>query len=206
MFFYNGNTHKTCTFSTADKICEAALTLFSQQGFFNTSVHHIQQEAQVSIGSIYHHFGSKEAIANKLYAKILDQMNDAFVDIISQHESFQDKYFHITKLLFEMTETESRTMKFIFHTKYSEYCDLNKSIYQSKPFQTIYKEVTISCDSEVMKEQLETIDLIMASLFSLPIQLIQLHLDGVIKTPITERTAITNKLVWDGLCDHKTIK
>ena len=33
-----------------------ALQLFTEQGYFNTSVHDIARTAKVSIGSIYHYF------------------------------------------------------------------------------------------------------------------------------------------------------
>lgn len=204
MFFYTKNTHKLCTFSTSDKICEAALTLFSQKGFFNTSIHNIQKKSNVSIGSIYHYFKSKEYIANNLYKNILSQMDESFIDVMSQHETFQDKYFHIIKLLFEMTEKEKRTMRFVFHSKYSEYCNSCKPIYQTTPFETIYKEITLNCDSEIMKKQMPSISLIMSSLFSLPIQLIQLRLDNIIKEPITNQTDVVNKIVWNGLCEKNS--
>ena len=200
MFFYTKNTHKLCEFSTADKICEAALTLFAEQGFFNTSIHHIQAKSQVSIGSIYHHFGNKKAIANQIQKQILTQMDLAFIDVISQSQSFQDKYLQLINLLFTMTEDEPRTMKFIFHSKYSEYSNLHKSIFQSAPFKSIYNEVVNDCNSPVIAEQLESIDLIMSTLFSLPIQLIQLRLDKVLTQPITQRTDIVFKTVWGGLC------
>ena len=205
MFFYTKNTHKLCKFSTADKICEAALTLFAEQGFFNTSIHHIQEKSQVSIGSIYHHFGNKKTIANQLQTQILTQMDLAFAEVIAQNEScqdtsFQDKYLQLINLLFTMTEEEPRTMKFIFHSKYSEYSNLHKSIFQSAPFKSIYNEVVNDCNSPIIAEQLDSIDLIMATLFSLPIQLIQLRLDKVLTKPITQRTEIVFKTVWGGLC------
>ncbi|WXU00481.1 MAG: hypothetical protein Ctma_1197 [Catillopecten margaritatus gill symbiont] len=202
MFFYTQNTHKLCEFNTADKICEAALTLFAQQGFFNTSMHHIQKESKISIGAIYHHFKDKKGIASALQENILAQMDVAFIDVINQHKTFEEKYFNIVKLLLVMTEEEPRTMKFIFHSKYSEYSDLNKSIFQSKPFQNIHHEMTSGCENDAFNQQECSIDLIMATLFSLPIQLIQLRLDGVIKKPITDRAELIYKVIWDGLCSE----
>ncbi len=205
MFFYTKNTYKLCEFNTEDKICEAALTLFSQQGFFNTSIHHIQKEAQVSIGSIYYHFDNKQDIAQTLQTKILEQMDMAFIDVLNQHNLFHEKYFHIIKLLFTMTEIEFRPMKFIFHSKYSEYSNLNKSIFQTKPFKSINREVANNCNSDIIKRLSHSIDLMMATLFSLPIQLIQLRLDGIVKTQLTEQTDIVFKTIWDGLCKQQII-
>ena len=62
-------------------IFETALKLFTEKGYFNTSVHDIQKEANVSIGSIYHYFKNKEAIARAIYSDLLIQMELAMVEI-----------------------------------------------------------------------------------------------------------------------------
>ena len=43
-----------------------ALRLFSEKGFFNTSVQDIVAAAGVSVGFIYHNFSDKEGIARAL--------------------------------------------------------------------------------------------------------------------------------------------
>lgn len=50
-------------------ILDAALELFSHRGYGATSVRHIAGAAQVSTGSVYHHFKDKEAI----FKSLLDQ-------------------------------------------------------------------------------------------------------------------------------------
>ena len=129
-------------------------------------------------------------------------MDLAFLDVISQHNSFQENYFNIVALLFIMTEKEPRTMRFIFHSKYSEYSDLNKSIFQSKPFKIIHNDMIKHIKNPKNMQQTDSIDLIMSDLFSLPIQLIQLRLDKVIKEPVTEQTHRVFKSIWNGLCDE----
>ncbi len=50
-------------------ILEAALALFSHQGYRSTSIREIAQAAGVSTGNVYHHFPDKEA----LFRTLLDQ-------------------------------------------------------------------------------------------------------------------------------------
>lgn len=50
-------------------ILEAALHLFSKQGYRGTSIREIAQEAGLSTGNVYHHFPDKEA----LFRTLLDQ-------------------------------------------------------------------------------------------------------------------------------------
>lgn len=55
---------------------EAALELFSTQGYGATSMRQISQKAGVSLGNLYHHFGSKETI----YQKLLDEYWQKLLD------------------------------------------------------------------------------------------------------------------------------
>lgn len=59
---------------TRDLILSTALRLFSERGYFATSVHDIRRSANLSIGSIYHHFDSKESIARAIYDDLISRM------------------------------------------------------------------------------------------------------------------------------------
>ncbi len=54
-----------------DKVLEAALRLFDDFGYSAATIEDIRLQSDVSIGSIYHHFGSKEGIAGALYSESL---------------------------------------------------------------------------------------------------------------------------------------
>ena len=67
------------------KILEAALGLFSSRGFRSTSMRRIAEEAELSVGNVYHHFSSKEEIFQRLideyWQKVLDpelELNQIF--------------------------------------------------------------------------------------------------------------------------------
>lgn len=62
--------------ASARKVLKAALQLFSRQGFRATSMRQIAKRCRLSVGNLYHHFGSKEAIFQRLideyWAVLLD--------------------------------------------------------------------------------------------------------------------------------------
>ncbi len=62
------------------KALEAALGLFSKQGYGATSMRTISEASGLSVGNLYHHFGSKEAIFQRLideyWEHLLDPNND----------------------------------------------------------------------------------------------------------------------------------
>jgi AcrR family transcriptional regulator len=58
------------------KVLKAALSLFSRQGFRATSMRQIARRSGLSVGNLYHHFGSKDTIFQRLidqyWAVLLD--------------------------------------------------------------------------------------------------------------------------------------
>lgn len=72
---------------------EAALELFSTQGYGATSMRQISQLAGVSVGNLYHHFSSKETIYQQLldeyFEKLLDP-NDALQQLFERADFPED--------------------------------------------------------------------------------------------------------------------
>lgn len=58
------------------KVLKAALSLFSRQGFRATSMRQIARRANLSVGALYHHFGGKEAI----FQRLIDQYWQVLMD------------------------------------------------------------------------------------------------------------------------------
>jgi len=57
-------------------ILEAALQLFSTQGYHGTSIREIAAEAGVSTGNVYHHFPDKETLFKSLLDQYWDYVGD----------------------------------------------------------------------------------------------------------------------------------
>jgi AcrR family transcriptional regulator len=62
----------------ADKVLDVALRLFDGVGYEMTTIEDIRLQAEVSTGSIYHHFGSKERIAAVVYVRALRGLHLGF--------------------------------------------------------------------------------------------------------------------------------
>ncbi len=63
------------------KALEAALELFSTQGYGATSMRAISEASGLSVGNLYHHFGSKEAIFQRLIDEYWDHLLDPNNDL-----------------------------------------------------------------------------------------------------------------------------
>ena len=60
-------------------VLEAALECFAKSGVEGTTIQHIQRAANCSIGSLYHHFGSKEGIAEELFIDGIQNLNQGML-------------------------------------------------------------------------------------------------------------------------------
>lgn len=165
-----------------ERVLTTALKLFSERGYFNTSVHDIQREAGVSIGSIYHHFGNKEAIAKALFDHIESSMRDEITAITDRYSSCHDRCRAVISYLFEETEKGSDAMQYMLYAKHREFMPDEKPVCSSRPF-TLMKEMV---ELGMKKEEILQMDISVAavSIFGGAIRLIFLRLDGVLENPL----------------------
>ena len=67
-FTTGSRTDAALTTDRRRSILDAAGPLFAEKGLRGTSIDDIRVSSGASVGSIYHHFGSKEGVAGALYA------------------------------------------------------------------------------------------------------------------------------------------
>lgn len=172
-------------------ILKTALKLFTERGYFNTSVHDIQKAAGISIGSIYHHFGNKEAIAIALYRSIEEQMDKAIVKIHAKHQTAEKRCKAVITYLFETTENDMAAMQYLLYAKHKEFMPDEKPVCSSKPFMLMKAIVMEGIENgEIIK-----IDPNVAavSIFGGAIRLLFLRMDGVLEQPLSSFT----DEIWD---------
>jgi AcrR family transcriptional regulator len=75
--------------STKSLLLDAAAKVFLQHGFTATSMDMIRQEAGVSNGSLYHHYPTKAALADALYAYTLRDFHAVLLPAVAGRASAQ---------------------------------------------------------------------------------------------------------------------
>ena len=73
----SANATSSSAGSTADTILDAAAGVFLAHGFAAASMDQVRQAAGVSNGSLYHHYPTKAALADALYAQALRSLHAA---------------------------------------------------------------------------------------------------------------------------------
>ena len=54
-----------------DAILSSAMSLFTERGYFGTTMRDIAKGADMTVASIYHHFASKQIILQEMMVSIL---------------------------------------------------------------------------------------------------------------------------------------
>ncbi len=115
-----------------DEIVLAALKLFAEKGYFNTSLIDIKEAAELkTVGIIYQYFKTKQAIAAQLHADILDNLSISIDDIKVNNEKSSEQLRGIVDLLFKLTDEAPYVMRFLLTLKFSEFLPDAKPLHES---------------------------------------------------------------------------
>lgn len=95
------------------QIIEAALRCFSEHGVANSTIEMIRQASGASVGSLYHHFGNKEAIAAAVF---IEGMRDFAGQVMSALATAQGAEGGIKALVRANVEWISS------HPEWARYC------------------------------------------------------------------------------------
>jgi AcrR family transcriptional regulator len=115
------------------KALEAALDLFSTQGYGATSMRAISEASGLSVGNLYHHFGSKEAIFTRLINSYWDRLLQAdhplqkvfvaanFPDDLEElaaaiEETVEENKASILLVFIDVIEFRGRHIRFFYET------------------------------------------------------------------------------------------
>ena len=178
-------------------VMQAAIHLFTTQGYFNTSVPDIVRESGVSTGSIYHHFGDKEGIAKTLFEMLVARMENAFNTIERQHDTAQARCRAVIELLFRLTEEEPEVMTYMLFIKHKEIMPGAAPICSSKPFRQMRQMIV---DGMANGEVRHMDDMVAAaSVFGGALRMINLRLDGVLEEPLEEYLDEIWRCAWQSV-------
>jgi AcrR family transcriptional regulator len=123
-----------------DEILLAALKLFAQKGYFNTSLTDIAEVAGIkNTTAIYQHFKNKQMIAAQLYTNIFDSLSISVDDIRRRNQKSSEQLRGIVDLLFKLTDEAPDVMQFLLILKLNEFLPLEKPVMETAAFVKMIK-------------------------------------------------------------------
>jgi len=181
----------------SERIIAAALQLFTQRGYFSTSVPDIARTAQVSVGSIYHHFKDKEDVARALFVGLMEGLQEALAKIAHDNATAHDRCRAVMAMLFELTESNRDAMDFMLYAKHRDFLPSERPVCSSKPFETMRAFVQDGMENG----EIRNMDVMVATscLFGGAIRLITARLDGVLAEPLPDRLDAVWDCAWRGV-------
>lgn len=180
-----------------ERVLETALQLFSERGYFNTSIHDIRRAAGVSIGAIYHHFGNKETLALSLYDTLLARMQHDIEAAAGQHQDCLARSRAIIARLFALTVEQPRMMQFVLLAQHREFLRDQPPICSSRPFRFMREVV----EEGIAAGEVRALDPWVAAtnLFGGALRMMNLQLDGVLDRPLRDHLDDVVDCAWRGV-------
>ncbi len=105
---YNPQRKRSKNMKTRDKIIQASIALFNEQGERNVTTNHIAAHLSISPGNLYYHFRNKEDIILSIYEEYArNLLLDTFPQVTSEVEP-------LDAIILYMDSVFQTTMKFRF--------------------------------------------------------------------------------------------
>jgi AcrR family transcriptional regulator len=107
---------------TQDQVLQAALKLFAQKGYFNTSLPDIKDAAGITTATgLTQFFKTKQAIALALREHILDSLSISIDDIRRRNRKASEQLREIVDLLFKLTDDAPEVIQFLLFMRSEEF-------------------------------------------------------------------------------------
>ncbi|HSL86422.1 MAG TPA: TetR/AcrR family transcriptional regulator [Bacteroidales bacterium] len=144
---------------TKDKIYNSAMNKFTEKGLERTTIQEICRDAEVSIGSFYNHFNSKEDIIYEIFKRAdlnFEQFKEKNVDKKGIRElilEYMDYYVSFVQT------NDIQFTKFFYNTSNHYF------VQEKRPMQEVLKSILREYDLELNMYYVEDTDMLVDRLF-----------------------------------------
>jgi AcrR family transcriptional regulator len=113
---------RATTLALRANILAGALRCFEEHGIEGTTVSDIRRITNCSIGSLYHHFGSKEGIAEELFIEGIRAFNNGMISQLKRTKRAEDSVKGVVRFYCEWT-AKNRPLAHYLHSRNIEFSD-----------------------------------------------------------------------------------
>jgi AcrR family transcriptional regulator len=166
---------------TEQRILLGALHCFIQQGYFNTRIPDIVAASGVSTGSIYHHFKDKQHLAEALITQLINGLDRAMAQLISQHETPMRQIRALIEWMLTLTDAEPALVSFILYARHREFLPHQPPLCTQQPFEQMRRLVVRARQNGDLPPLDEMV--LAAAVFGPALRIMQAAVDGVLPRP-----------------------
>jgi AcrR family transcriptional regulator len=167
---------------TRERIERAAIKLFARRGVSGTSMRDIAREADVSLGGMYTHYPSKEALAWELFSRNWAMLGlDVRARVRASRNSLRDQLRAMAAYIFDLHKREPDLVTFIYFSRHEHLRRVKSSL--PNPYMMIRMAVADAMTREEIPHQ--DVEVATAMVSGILIQMIDSKALGRIKQDLT---------------------
>lgn len=142
-----------------DEVLQAALKLFAQKGYANTSLTDIKDAVGLKTTSgVYQYFKTKQAIAETLRENILDSLSISIDDIRRRNRKASEQLREVVDLLFKLTDDAPEIIQFLLFVKTEDFLPDSTPLMDSAAFNKIKRII----QNGIKEGEIKNIDYLLA--------------------------------------------
>lgn len=163
-----------------ERILQAALELFVEQGYFNTNVPDISKRSRCSVGSIYHHFLNKEEIAAKLYDSGIKRFRHALASVVTPDQHLEQNIRSIVIAFLEFAESHLLLSRYLWLARHNEFLNADLRHPTTVGFDELGRKLTRMIKQGERAGQIPPLqaEVLWSILFGMPLSYVRDWLDG----------------------------
>lgn len=179
---------------TRERVLAAARRLFVRRGYFNTAMPEIVREAGVSVGSIYHHFADKQAIASALYRETMEGILAAMREQAEPEPTARGRLQALTRLLYDACERDPDRLEYMLFVRHSEVDPDEPPVCLAAPFRAVVQWIG---EGQRRGEIVPgPADLVAGTFMGAILKVVELRLRGRIDRPLPRLARDAFSLAW----------
>ena len=191
------NTLTTHPGSVRDRILAAALKLFVDKGFHSTSIPDIVAASGTSIGAVYHHFASKDELAQVLHRQLVDQFVEMSSARVLALATAEERVRGYVTMMFTLTEEDRYFVSYLIYSRPKSAVVGSLTVCSQEGLE-ITRHIIV--DGKRAGEVRDLDDRVLCGLLSGTImRLIDLRLDGVLADSLVTLIDDTTRAIWSGM-------
>jgi AcrR family transcriptional regulator len=116
------STHKSSA-PRKQRIIQAALRCFTEKGYIVTSISDVCAMSGTSVGSLYHHFKSKEQLAATVYLAGISNYQTGLIEEVQKRPAPEEGIYAIVRFHLEWVRDNSDWARFLMQYRHAGFMD-----------------------------------------------------------------------------------
>lgn len=182
------------------QILECALTEFLRTGIAATTIEMIRDQADTSIGAIYHHFKNKEGIIAALYISALTDQSEQRLQALSQVQGIEQGIQAVIQSYIDWVVAYPDFARFLYAAHYTvQSSDFKKELQQSNQQRNQELKQWLAQQADISQLQAIPLELLMSLIIGPTESYCRSWLSGRVQTSPKHYTTALAKSAWQSI-------